>query len=94
MSTTPSPIITQITTQTLAYAPAVLAGIQVAEQSTASGASKQQAVVNAVLAGSGALEAAPNANVAGIAALVNLFVSIFNSLGLFNHKPAPPPPAA
>lgn len=89
MSTTavaPAPIVTAITTQTLAYAPAVLAGIQVAEQSNASGATKQQAVINAVLAGSQSLESAPNPNVAGIAALVNLFVAILNATGALNHK--------
>lgn len=86
MSTTP--IVTQITSGTIAYAPAVLAGIQAAELSSASSETKQQAVVNAVLAGSQALEGAPNANVAGVAALVNLFVSIANATGLFSHKKA------
>lgn len=75
-----------ITTQTLAYAPAVLAGIQAAELSAASNETKLQSVVNGVLAGSGALESSTNPEVAGIAALTNLFVSIFNATGIFSHK--------
>lgn len=82
--------INTITTQTLSYAPAVIAGVQAAELSGASGETKAQAVVNAVLAGSGAAESATNPNVAGIASLVNLFVSIFNATGLFSHKATVP----
>lgn len=98
-----STAVTAITTQTLAYAPAVLAGVSVAEQSNAPGATKLQAVVNGVLGTSQALESAPNPDVAGISALVNLFVSILNATGVFSHKtsvnpgsapPAPPPVSA
>lgn len=87
MSTTAA--INTITTNTLQYAPAVLAGIQAAEAvaPSASGSSKQVAVVSSVLqgieVGSGALESSPNPTVASVALLVNLFVSIFNSLGIF-----------
>lgn len=83
-----NPTIAAITTQTLTYTPAVIAGVQAAETSLASGPSKQQAVINAILAGSQAAEGVPNPNVAAIAALVNLTVSIFNALGLFKHKAA------
>jgi hypothetical protein len=85
----------QITAETLAYAPAVLAGIQAAEQAAplAPGSSKQAAVVSAVLqgveVGSGALESSSNPTVAGVAGLVNLFVSILNSLGVFKHTAVP-----
>jgi flagellar biosynthesis protein FliQ len=79
-----------ITNETLTYAPAVLAGVQVAETTGASGSSKLQAVVNGVLAASQAGEAVPNATVAGISALVNLVVSIFNATGIFSHKAAAP----
>jgi hypothetical protein len=84
-------VTTQITQGTLAYAPAVLAGVAAAESAAplAPGASKQAAVVSAVLngieVGSGALESSPNPTIAGVALLVNLFVSIFSSLGIFKH---------
>ena len=86
----PNPTIQAITTDTLEYVPAVAAGVQAAELSSASGATKQQAVVNAIIAGSGALETGPNPNVDAIAALTNLFVSIFNATGIFSHKSTPP----
>lgn len=79
-----------ITSDTLVYAPAVLAGVQAAEVSAAPGTTKLQAVVNGVLAASQAGEAVPNATVAGISMLVNLVVSIFNATGLFSHKAATP----
>lgn len=86
--------INAINSQTLQYAPAVLAGIQAAEAiaPTASGSSKQAAVVQSVLAGvevgSGALESSPNPTVSAVAQLVNLFVAIFNSLGIFKKSAA------
>ena len=92
--TTMNPTISAITSQTMAYAPAVLAGVQAAEQSNASGATKKQAVVNAVMAGSQLLTSSPNANVAGIAALVDMFVSILNATGMFAHKTSGTAPAA
>lgn len=86
MPTTINPTIAAITNGTLTYTPAVIAGVQAAEASSADGATKQEAVVNAILAGSQAVESVPNPNVAGIAALVNLTISILNALGLFKHK--------
>lgn len=86
-----------ITANTLQYAPAVLAGIQAAEVArqadpTITGPQAQVSVVSSVLTGievgSGALESSPNATVASVAMLTNLFVSIFNSLGVFKHKAA------
>lgn len=85
--------VTAITTQTLSYAPAVAAGVQAAELSNASGDTKLEAVVNGVLAISGATEQSTNPEVAGISLLVNLFVSIFNATGIFNHKSASKTPA-
>jgi hypothetical protein len=84
-----NPTIAAVNAQTLTYVPAVLAGVQAAEQSAGNGASKKQAVVNAILIGARAAEATPNPNVAGIAALVDLVVSILNSTGVFSHKSAP-----
>ena len=84
------PLVTQITNETLQFAPAVLAGVQAAELATgASGQTKHQAVLNGVLqgiqVGSGALAQSSTGQVAAISGLINLFVSIFNSLGLFKH---------
>ena len=82
-----STVVGQITAAEVAYVPAVLAGVQAAETvDGATGASKAEAVIAGVLAGSQALSGAPNANVANIAALVNLTVSILNALGAFRHK--------
>lgn len=81
-----NPTVAAINTQTLAFLPSVLAGVHAAEQSNADGATKSQAVVNAIIAGSGSLAAGSNPDVVGIAALVNLTVSILNALGVFKHK--------
>lgn len=78
-----------ISADTLQYAPIVIAAMQAAELSTANGDSKKQAVVNAVIQGSGQIASDSNPNVAAIGSLVNLFASIFNALGIFQHKPAP-----
>lgn len=92
-----APLVTTITNETLQYAPAVIAGIQAAEtaaqQTAATGAQKHDAVLNGVLAGiqvgSGALAQSGTGQVAAISGLINLFVSIFNSLNLFKHSTAP-----
>jgi hypothetical protein len=73
------------------YAPAVIAGVQAAEQSTASGEDKKQAVIDAIIAGSQVAEGIPIPQVAAIGGLIDLVVSIFNALGLFRHKKATPP---
>ena len=89
----------QITAETMQYAPAVMAGVQAAQQAApdAPGQSKQAAVVSAVLTGvevgSGALENSPNKTVAGVALLINMFVSIFKALRHPAFVP-PVPPAA
>jgi hypothetical protein len=69
-----------------AYAPVAIAAVLAAEQSRASGMAKQQAVVNAILAGARMGESVPNANVAGVAALVDLIVSVLNATGVFSHR--------
>ena len=83
-----NPTIAAVNSNVLAFTPAVMAGVMAAEQSGADGATKQQAVVNAVLGTSGVLESNTNPNVAGIAGLVNLVLSIFNATGIFSHKKA------
>jgi hypothetical protein len=85
-NTTLNPTIAAITSHTITFAPAVIAGVQAAEMSSANGTTKQQAVVNAVLAGARAAEGTPNPNVAAIASLVDLVVSVLNATGLFSHK--------
>jgi hypothetical protein len=79
--------VNHITAETLAYTPAIIAAMQAAESTQASGEKKQQAVVNAIIAGSAALaQGAPKPNVQAVAGLVNLFASIFNGLGVFKKK--------
>lgn len=84
--------IEQITQQIPNYIPAAIAAVQVVEAvaPTASGADKQQAAVNAIIAGSGVL--ATSANVPGavsaIAGLVDIVVSIMNAFGVFSHESA------
>lgn len=78
--------ITSISQQVATYTPAVIAGVQAAEVSGASGSAKLQAVLDGIQAGSAAAELIPIPQVEAIAALVNLVVSIFNSLGIFKHN--------
>lgn len=78
--------VTNITNNEVQYAPAVLAGVLAAEQSTQPGTSKAQAVVNGIIAASAAGAQVPQPTVAGISELVNLTVSILNALGVFSHK--------
>lgn len=86
-----------ITTDVQQFIPAVSAGVQAAEiaaQTAASqgiivtGAQKASAVLEGIQAGSGVL-AQGTGQVAAISGLINLFVSIFNSLNLFKHSTAP-----
>lgn len=83
--------VNQITSVELQFVPAVLAGVQAAEATGAPGHAKAQAVIDGVIAGSGALagQAGVQPTVAGIAALVNLTVSILNALGIFKKKSTP-----
>lgn len=75
-----------ITSDVASFTPAVLAGVQAAEQSTASGADKKQAVLNAIQAGSAEGTKIAIPQVAAISGLIDLVVSIFNALGVFSHK--------
>lgn len=90
--------VTQIETQTLTYAPAAIAGIQAAEAGGqivgAAGPSKLSAVLSGIAAGAQVGEAIPVPQVAAISGMINLFVSIFNALGIFKHAPAAAAPAA
>lgn len=83
-------LVTTITSDTLQYAPAVIAGIQAAELAGGTGQAKHTAVLNGILTGvqvgSAALAQSSTGQVQAISSLINLFVSIFNSLGLFKHS--------
>jgi len=85
--------VSQIDSASASYAPAVLAGVIGVEQAAAAlpGETKLQLVVNTILAGSAAGASLPIPAVAGISALVNLFVQILNLAGVFGH--AAPLPA-
>ncbi len=86
-----------ITGQIVSYTPALVqsvrAAVEVAESvPEVTGPQKQRAVVAAVLegveVGSQALETHSNPTVAAVALLVNLVVSVLNSLGVFKRKAA------
>ncbi len=98
MSTTSTTsTINAINTQTLAFLPAVIAGIQVAEAADAEapGEAKLQAVLAGIGQGAGVLAGSANPNIAGIAQLTSLAVLIFNLLGKFKKKkPADAAPLA
>ena len=81
-STSASQIIADIDRETLTYAPAVAVAVQSAE---ANGGTGLQKFVYALGSVSQAYEGAPNANVAGIATLVNLGVLFANLFGAFSH---------
>ena len=92
----PDPVtntVDQINHATLTYAPAVIAGVQAAEVSGASGSNKKQAVLDGILAGAKLGENMPIPQVAAISGMIDMFVTIFNSLGLFKKSsPVPKPP--
>jgi hypothetical protein len=84
----------QITADTLAYAPALMAGVQAIETIAppVPGATKQSVLLNKVLVGidvgSGALESSPNPTVASCALLVNLFASLIKAFAGMKTAPA------
>lgn len=80
------PLVTQITQAELAYLPAAIAAVQVAEASGAAGVTKKQAVMLALGAGASALESSPDPRISGIAALVELTLAVLNGTGLFKHR--------
>ncbi len=91
VATTVNAITGQVVSYTPALVQSVRAAVEVAESvPDAKGPDKQRAVVSAILTGvevgSQALETHPNPTVAAIALLVNLVVSVLNSLGVFKRK--------
>lgn len=84
----------KIDSTSLQYAPQVLAGVTAIEKTAAElpGETKKQIVINSVLAGAHVAEGIPIPQVAGIAALVDLFVSILKTSGFFKGKAKTPPP--
>jgi flagellar biosynthesis protein FliQ len=84
-----NPTIAAINTQTLAFAPAVLAAIQAVEAADPHipGTSKRQIVLDSIVGVAKVGETIPNANVAGISLMIDMFVSIFNAAGKFRKAP-------
>lgn len=66
--------------------PAVVAAVQAVESMAPEGTIGAQKAVVAVQAITQTLAGSPNANVAGVASLVNMAVLIANLLGAFRHK--------
>jgi hypothetical protein len=87
--------VNKIDALTLQYAPQVLASLTAVEGAAAAmpGITKEQIVINTVLAGAQVASLLPIPAVSGIAALVALFVGTLNANGIFNHKTKPAPPA-
>lgn len=77
--------VNQIDAQAAKYAPAVLQGVLAVEAAAKGlpGQTKADLVINTIQAGAAAAQNVPVPAVAGIAALVNLFVSILNAAGIF-----------
>ncbi len=80
-----SAVLSKILANEVAYAPTVASAVLIAESIApdATGPEKASAVISAA---SQALATGPNANVANIAASVNLAVALANLLGIFKHK--------
>ena len=76
------------------YASAITKGAIAIEQTSADlpGETKQQILLNAIVAGTRPRKPCPLPQVQGIAALINLIVSILNWAGVFGHKSAAPAP--
>jgi hypothetical protein len=94
--------VNKIDALTLQYAPQVLASVTAVEGAAAAmpGITKEQIVINTVLAGAQVASSLPIPAVSGIAALVAHFVGTLNATGVFSHRtnkpaiPAAPPTAA
>lgn len=70
------------------YLPVVLGGVVAVENTIKNepGSTKQQVVVDSILAASQVGEQTPNATAAQISALVNVVVGTLNATGVFSHK--------
>ena len=80
--------VNKIDALTLQYAPQVLASLTAVEGAAAAmpGITKEQIVINTVLAGAQVASSLPIPAVSGIAALVALFVGTLNTTGVFSHR--------
>jgi hypothetical protein len=80
----------KITDETIHYAPAAVAAILAIENAAKPlpGRSKREVAIQAIQASSRVAQGVPSPPVAGIGALVDLFVTIFNATGLFSKTPA------
>jgi hypothetical protein len=73
------------------FAPIVLANVAAVEAAAAGlpGQTKADIVLNAVMASAHAAEGVPIPSVQGIAALIEMFVTILSVSGVFKHKAKP-----
>jgi hypothetical protein len=87
-NTTPklNPTLESINNQVVTFTPAVIAAVQIAEAAGGTSESKLAKVLDEISGIAGAVSQIPtNPNVAAIAGLVNLTVSLFNAFGKFKH---------
>lgn len=86
----------QINQEIAKYLPVTLTAVLATETAAhaQAGATKLQNVVNAVMAGTQVAEGVPVPQVAAIAGLANLLVTLLNSFGIFNHGAPPAIPVA
>ncbi len=82
-----TPTANDVLTTTTVFAPVVMAGVQAAEQSDATGEDKRQAVIDGVNAAAEVMTGIPVPSVQAVGALIELFVTVFNKLGIFKKKP-------
>lgn len=84
--------IASATNAILSQIPTVLAATQIVEAAAPnlSSASKLQTVLNAIQTGAKVGEVVPVGDVQAISGLVDLTVTILNSLGIFTHHTTPP----
>ena len=79
-------VLTQISQQTAAALPAVLGAVQTVEAVAPEHATGQEKAAAAIAAASGELVRTAPANVASVAMLVNISVSVLNAFGLFSRR--------
>lgn len=85
---TTASVIESIDTQVLKFAPIAIGAILAAEQSGADGPDKKKAVLAAITGGAQAGEKSSDSTVAGVSALIDVIVSVFNLTGTFQKAPA------
>lgn len=82
--------IQQITEETIKYAPLTVQAIVAIEQAAKGmpGQSKREIAIQTIQTSARVAQGVPNTSVAGIGALVDLLVTVFNATGLFTKAKA------